>query len=85
MNIGSTDNIDILRHAEEVRDTIDESLEIAFDDQHASDTEHTHADISKSSDRIGYELTKDIREGVNSFIGWYHANEEWYNPLVREL
>ena len=83
MNIGSTDNIDILTLAEEVRDAIDESLEITFDDRHASDAEHTHADISKANELIGYEPTKDIREGFESFIEWYRANEEWYDPLVR--
>ena len=84
MNIGSTDNIDILTLAEEVRDAIDESLEIEFDDRHASDAEHTHADITKANELIGYEPTKDIREGVESFIEWYRANKEWYDPLVRE-
>lgn len=84
MNIGSTDNIDILTLAEEVRDAIDESLEIEFDDRHASDAEHTHADIAKANKLIGYEPTKDIREGLESFIGWYRGNEEWYDPLVRE-
>jgi UDP-glucose 4-epimerase len=83
LNIGSTDNIDILTLAEIVRDAIDESLEITFDDRHPSDAEHTHADISKARDLIGYEPTKDIREGVNLFIEWYAQNEEWYDPLVR--
>jgi UDP-glucose 4-epimerase len=84
MNVGSTDNIDILTLARVVRDAIDESLEIKFDDRHASDAEHTHADISKAYDLIGYEPTKDIREGVGSFIDWYQTNEEWYDPLVRD-
>jgi UDP-glucose 4-epimerase len=84
MNVGSTDNIDIFSLAEVVRDAIDESLEIAFDDRHASDAEHTHADIAKARELIGYEPTMDIREGVNAFIDWYRANEEWYDPLVRE-
>jgi UDP-glucose 4-epimerase len=69
MNVGSTDNIDILTLARVVRDAI---------------AEHTHADISKAYDLIGYEPTKDIREGVGSFIDWYQTNEEWYDPLVRD-
>lgn len=84
MNIGSTDNIDILTLAEEVRDAIDESLEIVFDDRHASDAEHTHADIAKANKLIGYKPTKNIRDGVESFIEWYRTNEEWYDPLVWE-
>ena len=82
MNIGSTDNIEILRLAEVVRDEIDPSLEIKFADRHESDAEHTHADISKANELIGYEPTRDIREGVKEFIRWYKKNREWYEPLV---
>lgn len=82
MNIGSTDNIDILSLAETVRDEIDPSLEIEFTDRHESDAEHTHADISKANELIGYEPSRDIREGVKEFIKWYKENRDWYEPLV---
>ena len=82
MNIGSTDNIDILTLAEVVRDEIDPSLEIEFTDARKGDAEHTHADISKANELLGYEPTVDIREGAQQFIDWYRANEEWYEPLV---
>jgi len=82
MNIGSTDNIDILTLAETVRDEIDPSLEIEFADRHESDAEHTHADISKANELIGYEPSRDIREGVKEFIKWYKKNRDWYEPLV---
>ncbi|MCO8244777.1 MULTISPECIES: GDP-mannose 4,6-dehydratase [unclassified Haladaptatus] len=82
MNIGSTDNIDILTLAEVVRDTIDPSLEIEFTDQYEGDAEHTHADVSKAKERIGYEPTRDIRAGVEEFIDWYRTNRDWYEPLV---
>ncbi|MFC7114617.1 GDP-mannose 4,6-dehydratase [Natronoarchaeum sp. GCM10025703] len=83
MNIGSTDNIDILTLAEVVRDEIDPSLEIEFTDARKGDAEHTHADIAKANDLLGYEPTVDIREGAQQFIDWYRANEAWYDPLVR--
>ena len=83
LNIGSTDNIDILTLAEEVRDAIDPGLAIEFAERHDSDAEHTHADITKAAELLGYEPTKDIRAGVSSFIEWYQANEAWYDPLVR--
>jgi UDP-glucose 4-epimerase len=83
VNIGSTDNIDILTLAEVIRDEIDPSLEIVFDDAREGDAEHTHADVSKATDLLGYEPTVDIREGVRMFIAWYRENEGWYDPLVR--
>jgi len=83
LNIGSTDNIDILSLAEGVRDAIDPSLFIKFADRHDSDAEHTHTDITKAADVLGYEPTKDIHTGVSSIIKRCRATEEWYDPLVR--
>jgi UDP-glucose 4-epimerase len=36
----------------------------------------------KANELIGYEPTRDIREGVREFIGWYKQNRDWYEPLV---
>jgi UDP-glucose 4-epimerase len=82
LNIGSTDTIDILTLAEIIRDEIDSSLEIEFDDPREGDAEHTHADVSKATDLLGYEPTFDIEEGARKFIAWYRENEAWYDPLV---
>jgi UDP-glucose 4-epimerase len=82
-NIGSTDNIDIQTLAEVIRDEIDPSLDIVYDDPREGDAEHTHADVSKAGDLLGYKPTVDIREGVQQFIEWYRENEDWYDPLVR--
>ncbi|MCH7661506.1 MAG: SDR family NAD(P)-dependent oxidoreductase [Euryarchaeota archaeon] len=84
MNIGSTDNIDIKTLAEVVRDQLAPDLELQYGERNDADAEHTHADISKANELLGYEPTTTIREGVSEFIDWYHANEEWYDPLVRE-
>jgi len=83
LNVGSTDNIDIRTLAEVVRDEIDPSLELEYDEAREGDAEHTHADISKANNVLGYEPTVDIRDGVSKFIDWYRENQEWYDPLVR--
>jgi UDP-glucose 4-epimerase len=84
MNVGSTDNIDIKTLAEEVRDQLASELELEYGERNDADAEHTHADISKANELLGYEPTTTIREGVSRFIDWYRANEEWYDPLVRQ-
>ena len=66
-----------------IRDEIDPSLGIEFDDPREGDAEHTHADVSKANELLGYEPTTTIREGVRKFIIWYRENREWYDPLVR--
>jgi UDP-glucose 4-epimerase len=83
MNIGSTDNISIQELAEVIRDQLAPDLDIAYDERHDADADHTHADASKAKKRIGYEPTTTIREGVEQFIEWYRENRDWYGPLVR--
>jgi len=83
LNVGSTDNIDIQTLAEIIRDEIDPSLHIEYDEARTGDAKHTHADISRANELLGYEPTVDIREGTRKFIAWYLENEEWYDPLVR--
>ncbi len=83
LNIGSTDNIDILTLAEIVRDSVDPALSIEFSEPREGDAEHTHADVSKARRLLDYEPQVDIREGVEQFLAWYRENEDWYDPLVR--
>jgi UDP-glucose 4-epimerase len=83
VNVGSTDNIEIRELASVIRDEIAPDLELEYGERHAADAEHTHADVSKARDLLGYESTHDIREGVRKFVGWYRDNRDWYEPLVR--
>ncbi len=82
VNVGSTDNIEILTLAEEIRDQIAPDLDLAFDERHDADAEHTHADTTRAAELLDYEPTYTIREGVEAFIEWYRANRDWYEPLV---
>jgi UDP-glucose 4-epimerase len=84
VNIGSTDNIEILTLAEEIRDQLAPDLEIEFAERHDADAEHTHADSSKASELLNYEPSRAIREGVLEFVDWYRDNRTWYEPLVLE-
>ncbi len=84
LNIGSTDNIDVLTLAKTIRDAIDPELDLVFTDERPGDAAHTHADVSKANRLLDYEPTVDIREGVERFIAWYKDNKDWYDPLVRE-
>jgi len=84
MNIGSTDNIEIETLATVVRDELAPDLDLQYTAGYEIDADHTHANIEKANDLIGYEPTRTIREGVGEFIDWYRENREWYEPLVRE-
>ncbi len=83
INIGSGGRITIDELAQIIRDEIDPSLDIVYDDARAGDAEHTHADISKANDLFGYEPSVSIKEGARLFVEWYRENQSWYDPLVR--
>jgi UDP-glucose 4-epimerase len=83
LNIGSTDTIDIETLAREVRDQLAPALALEYGERNDADAEHTHADVSKARNSLGYEPTTPIREGIERFIEWYGRNREWYEPLVR--
>lgn len=82
INIGSSDNIEIKTLAKEVRDQLAPGMEVVYDERHDADAEHTHADVSKAQDMLGYEPDHTIREGVSQYIDWYRVNRDWYEPLV---
>ena len=83
MNVGSTDRISIQELAELVRDELAPDLDVAYTEGYDIDADHTHADIGKANDLVGYEPSRTIREGVREFIDWYRENRDWYEPLVR--
>ena len=84
VNVGSGDRITIEKLARVIRDEIDPSLEIVYDDPREGDAEHTHADVSKAADLLGYEPSVSIVEGARLFVEWYRENQDWYDPLVRQ-
>ncbi|MEZ3115649.1 GDP-mannose 4,6-dehydratase [Halobaculum sp. MBLA0147] len=83
VNVGSTDNIEIVELAREIRDQIDPNLELTFDERHEADAEHTHADTSKAAELLDYEPSYTIRQGIAEFVDWYEQNRDWYEPLVQ--
>ncbi len=82
VNIGSTDTISIRELADIVREAIDPTLSLSFDDRHHADAEHTHADVSRAKQQLDYDPSYTIEEGLSAFIDWYQRHDDWYEPLV---
>ena len=82
LNVGSTDNITINGLAEAVIGATGADVDPVHESAKAGDARHTHADVSKAGELLGYEPTVDIRTGVEKFVAWYEENEEWYRPLA---
>ncbi len=84
LNIGSTGRITITELAKVIRDEIEPSLELVYNDPREGDAEHTHADVSKAADLLDYEPSVSIENGAKKFVEWYRQNQEWYDSLVRQ-
>jgi len=82
LNIGSTDNISITDLAAHVVEATGAAVSPVHESAKEADARHTHADVTKARDHLGYDPTTDIRAGVDSFVEWYLDNREWYEPLV---
>jgi len=82
LNIGSSDNIEIKILAEEVRDQLAPDLDLVYEEHNDADAEHTHADVSKAQEVLGYHPKHTIREGVSKYIEWYRDNRDWYGSLI---
>ncbi|MDY7083236.1 MAG: GDP-mannose 4,6-dehydratase, partial [Halobacteria archaeon] len=82
MNVGSTGNITINELADHIIDETEANVEKVYDEEKKGDARHTHADISKASELIGYTPDVNIKEGVSNFVEWYRENRNWYEPLV---
>ena len=82
LNVGSTGNITVVELAEHVAEAAGAAFELEYTQPRAGDARHTHADVSKARELIGYEPSTSIRDGVSEFVEWYRKNREWYEPLV---
>lgn len=83
MNVGSTGNITVEELAAYVIKVTDSELDPVYTRVREGKSRHTHAEVEKACDLIGYELSVDIREGVSRFVSWYRENRGWYEPLIR--
>jgi len=82
LNIGSSGTITINELANHVIAETCAKVEPVYDDAREAGARHTHADVSKARELIGYQPSTAIRKGVSRFVEWYEANREWYEPMV---
>lgn len=47
-----------------------------YRDFRAGDIRHSHADISKAAQLLGYQPTHDLRRGLQQTVNWYLSNQQ---------
>ncbi|RQG95759.1 NAD-dependent epimerase/dehydratase family protein [Natrarchaeobius oligotrophus] len=75
-NIGTGESVTIRELAELIQDITDTDSDIVHTDARSGDIEHSEADISKARDRLDYEPTVSLREGLERTVEWYREELE---------
>jgi UDP-glucose 4-epimerase len=70
-NIGTGESVTIRELAELIRDIADAESEIVHTEPRDGDIEHSEADISKATERLEFEPTIPLPEGLKRTIEWY--------------
>jgi UDP-N-acetylglucosamine 4-epimerase len=53
-----------------------------YRDFRAGDVRHSHADISKARQLLGYEPTHDVQQGLAEALAWYVTDWERRGPMI---
>jgi len=68
-NVGTGSRTSIRRLAELVDDSVDTDAEITHIDAREGDIRHSVADITRARERLGYEPTVTLSDGLRRFLG----------------
>jgi UDP-glucose 4-epimerase len=69
-NIGSQRRITVNEMVETLDEVMDENLEKTHVEQPEGDARHTHANIQKAKNKLGYAPEKEFEEGVKACVEW---------------
>lgn len=68
LNVGCGDNTTVNALVDHLNDVLGTDIEPIYDDPRPGDVRHSHADISKARELIGYEPTVGFREGLERTV-----------------
>jgi nucleoside-diphosphate-sugar epimerase len=72
-NVGCGGRITINELVDTLNDLLDTDIDPIYDDPRPGDVRHSHADISKAKDRLGYDPDVGFRDGLEQTIPYYRA------------
>lgn len=74
VNIGTTEEIKIRDLAYLIVELSGKKIDIHFDTSRPSGQPRRNADVSKAKDKIGFEATTSLRDGIARTIEWYRSS-----------
>lgn len=78
LNIGSGKRVSVNQLFESLRQLTGENVEPICGEEIKGDAKHTLSNSEKARQLIGYEPTMSIEAGLEKFVEWYGANQDFY-------
>jgi dTDP-glucose 4,6-dehydratase len=75
VNLGNPEEVTVLELAERIRDLCESDSEVRFTERMTDDPERRRPDIALARDRLGWEPTVPLDEGLARTVKW--AREAW--------
>jgi UDP-glucose 4-epimerase len=73
-NIGTGETITINRIYQIIQDLLDKNIPPRYLKEKKGEVRHTHSDITKAKERLGYTPRYTIEKGLKKYLQWYHDN-----------
>lgn len=78
LNVGGGKRITVIQLYEHLKRLLESDVEPIYGEEIKGDAKHTLSNIEKAGKLIGYKPTTDIETGLEKFINWFKANENFY-------
>jgi UDP-glucose 4-epimerase len=78
LNIGGGKRITVIQLYDHLRRLLESDVEPIYGEEIKGDAKHTLSNVGKAEKLIGYKPTTDIEAGLEKFINWFKANENFY-------
>jgi len=73
LNVGCGGRVTVNEIVEALNDGLGTNLDPIYDDPRPGDVRHSHADISKATELLGYEPTTEFEDGLERTIEYYRS------------
>lgn len=78
LNIGGGKRITVIQLFDYLKRLLESEVEPIYGEEIKGDARHTLSNIEKAEKLIGYKPTTDIETGLEKFVNWFKANENFY-------
>jgi UDP-glucose 4-epimerase len=78
LNVGGGKRITVIQLYDHLKRLLESDVDPIYGEEIKGDAKHTLSNVGKAEKLIGYKPTTDIESGLEKFINWFKANEDFY-------